>query len=187
MHVLRCEHSHTCKTEGEREREDEGFCGCDCVFVGVCVCDCIHRSVGAGVSSEYFCDESTCCQVEFRPSCWCAFPISPHSDPQGNPSSGQVHYPVKYMALGEWTSWPGHLCSSPAYLSQCHCGKDRHRTTLGSLSLLYPEKNRRRKHGLSHPGPGAPCDYVGPHIYDFSAGALCVLTCVMGRGFLPGC
>lgn len=46
----------------------------------------------------YLCDESACCHVEFRASHWCAFPSSPHPDPQGNPSSGQVHYPVKYMA-----------------------------------------------------------------------------------------
>lgn len=179
--------THTRVKRRERGREKTKVSAAVIVYLWACVCDCMHRFVGARVSAEYFCDESTCCQVESRPSCWCAFPISPHSDPQGNPSSGQVHYPAKYMAqaLGEWTSWPGHLCSSPACLSQCYRGKDRHRATLGSL--LHPVKNRRKKCGLSHPRPGAPCDYVGPHIYDFSAGALCVLICVMGRGFLPGC
>ena len=83
----------------------------------------------------------------------------------------------------EYTSQQGHLCSSPACSSQCHCGKGEHRAKLGSCPC--PLKNRRRKCGPLHPGPGASHEYIGPCICGFPARDLYVLLCEVGGCFLP--
>lgn len=81
------------------------------------------------------------------------------------------------------TSQQGHLCSSPACSSQCHCGKGGPRTKLGSRPC--PLKNRRRKCGLLYLGPGVPHEYIGPRICGFPARGLCVLLCEVEGCFLP--